>query len=402
MKTIIKGIVPFTAFIFLMASCGNKEKSGNDLNQKKVQLEKLKSQKTTIDQKIEKLEKEIAALDTSFSDQKPKLVAISPIERVDFKHYVNLQGVVNAKNVSYITPAGQPGQIKAIYVKEGDKVRKGQLILKLDNSVILENVNAARQQLSSINAQLDLAKSIYARQKNLWNQNIGTEVQLLQAKTNMESLEGQLKTVQANVKTIEAQANQNNVYSNIDGVIDEVTAHVGETFNGNPLSGGYIKVVSAGNMKVNVTIPENYMTTISKGSNVVVEFPDKNRSFNGTISFLSQTIGATTRGFDAEIRIPAGFSVKPNQTVFVKILDYHAPNAITIPLNTVQNDENGKFVLVAVEENGHLIARKKPVDIGQFSGDSVEIKQGLQTGEMLITDGYQSVFDGQILTTSGK
>jgi len=402
MKTIKKAIIPFLS-IALLISCGTgKKEKDSVLNDKKVKLEKLKNQKADLDKKIENLENEIAKLDTSFSTQKPKLVSISPIAKTDFVHYLTLQGFVDQQNVTYATPSGQPGQIKAIYVKQGDKVHKGQLLLKLDNSVAMENVNAIKQQMNSVKAQLDLARSVYNRQKNLWEHNIGTEVQLLQAKTNVETLEGQLKTIQANVNAASTQANQSNVYSDVNGTIDEVTAHVGETFNGNPLTGGYIKIVSNGQPRIKVTVPESYAAKVSKGSKVVVTMPDTHKTFEGTISFLSETIGATTRGFTAEINVPSNVDVRPNQTAVVQIIDYKSSNTIVVPLNTVQNDENGKYVMIAIDQKGNLVAHKKPVQIGQFSNDSVEVKQGLQAGEKIVTEGFQGLFEGQTITTSEK
>ena len=194
-------ILLFMVSAFSCGDTGKKEKDGS-LTDKKVALQKLKTEKEKLDGKITALETDIAKLDTSAGVQeKPKLVALSPVVKEEFKHYLDLQGQVDAKNISYITPAGQPGQIKAIYVKQGDVVRKGQLILKLDNAVAQQNVNAVRQQLGSVKAQLDLAKSVYDRQKNLWEQHIGTEVQLLQDKSNVETLENQLKAIQANVNT---------------------------------------------------------------------------------------------------------------------------------------------------------------------------------------------------------
>ena len=136
----------------------------------------------------------------------PKLVAMAPVQSQDFKHYLDLQGVVDSKSISYITPRNQGGQIRSILVKQGDHVHKGQLVLKLDADVANQNVAAIREQSGSLQAQLDLAKSIYDRQKNLWDQHIGTEVQLLQAKTNVESLENQLKAIQANVNTAQTTA----------------------------------------------------------------------------------------------------------------------------------------------------------------------------------------------------
>lgn len=383
-------------FITIATSCGNTDKKEGSLNDKKADLEKLKTDKSKLDDKITALEKEIAKLDTSAAaKQDAKLVAITPVALQDFKHYLDLQGIVDSRSISYITPRGQ-GLITAIYVKQGDPVHKGQLVAKLDNTVAMENVNAIRQQTGNLEAQLALAKSVYERQKNLWDQHIGTEVQLLQDKTNVESLENQLKTVQANVNAAQATANLSNVYSDVDGVVDEITAHVGESFT--PGS-GYIKIVNKSDLKITVTIPENYANKISKGTAVEVQVPDVNKSFNTTISFISQSIGTATRGFAAEAKVPAGMFLRPNEIALVKILDYSAPNTLVINVNTLQNDEEGRFVLVAAKEGDKLIARKRKVVIGQTYGDQVEIKQGLQAGDQLITEGYQAIYDGQLITT---
>jgi membrane fusion protein (multidrug efflux system) len=388
-------------FLGIISSCGTskKEKDGA-LNDKKVELQKLKTEKGKLDEKITVLEKEIAKLDTGAGVlEKPRLIALAPVTLQDFKHYLELQGKVDAQNISYITPRSQGGQIRSILVKQGDQVRKGQLVVKLDNAVALQNVAAIRQQSGSVKAQLDLARSVYARQKNLWDQHIGTEVQLLQAKTNVESLENQLRAIQANVNSAQEIANQGNVYSDVAGIVDEVTAHVGEMFTGNPLAGGYIKVVNKADLKITVTVPENYAGKISKGTSAEIQIPDINRSFSTTISFISQTIGSTTRGFTAEAKVPAGIALRPNQLAMVKILDYAVPHTIVINVNTLQSDEEGKFVLVASQEGDKLIARKRKVVIGELAGDQIEIKQGLKEGDQLISEGYQTLYDGQLITT---
>jgi RND family efflux transporter MFP subunit len=389
-------------FTAVISSCGTSDRKNNALAEKKAQFQKLKSEKENLDEKILSLQKEIVKLDTASAiPVKPQLVALTTVEKTDFKHYLDLQGTVDAKNISYITPTGQGGQIKAIYVKQGDKVHQGQLILKLDDAVMRENVAAIRQQMGSVKAQLDLAKSVYERQSNLWAQHIGTEVQLLQAKTNVETLENQLKSIQAQVNTAQEQANQSNVYSNVNGVVDDITAHVGETFTGNPLAGGYIKIVNQSDLKITVTVPENYAGKVHKGSKVIVKMPDVDKTFDSEVTFISQAIGTTTRGFTAEIRVPKGLALRPNQISLVQILDYTAPNTITAPLNTLQTDENGKYVLVAIKEGDKMVARKRKVTIGELYNDMIEIKEGLQPGDQLITEGYQGVFDGQLLTVNG-
>ena len=401
MKQLSNAILLFAVMAFI-ASCGSgkKEREGA-LGDKKVELQKLKDQESKLEEQILALETEIAKLDTSaVVPQKPKLVALATVTPGQFKNFLELQGKVDAQNISYISPSGPGGQIKAIYVKQGDHVRKGQLVLKLDNSVAMQNVNAVRQQMSSVKAQLDLARSVYTRQKNLWDQHIGTEVQLLQAKTNVETLEGQLKAIAANVSAAQEQANQANVYSNVNGTVDEVTAHVGESFTGNPAAGGFIKVVNNTDLKITVNVPENYASRISKGTPVNITIPDLNKSFKGTISFISQAIGTVSRGFVAEVKVPAGMNLRPNQIAKVFIQEYTAPEAISVPLNTIQNDEKGKYVLVAEKKGDVMVASKRHIVIGVLNKDSIEVKQGLQKGDQLIVEGFQGLFEGQPVTTT--
>ncbi|MEP6616685.1 MAG: biotin/lipoyl-binding protein, partial [Ginsengibacter sp.] len=240
----------FIVLLTVYSSCGNtskKEKEGT-LGDKKVELEKLKAQKNSTDEKIKGLESDIAKLDTGAArSDKVKLVSVSPVITENFKHYIDLQSRVDAENISYVSPRGMGGQVRQVYVKKGDHVGKGQLLLKLDDAVARQNVVAVRQSMGAVETQLALAKTIYARQKNLWDQNIGTEVQLLQSKSNVEGLENQLKTMRENVKSAQEQVNLSNVYSDVSGVADEVNIHAGESFMGGP---GGIKIVNTNSLKV--------------------------------------------------------------------------------------------------------------------------------------------------------
>ena len=390
-------VIGATAILFL-SSCGSSKKEGNAiLNDKKAKLEKLKGEKDKLDKEIGSLEKDVNAMDTSAAAaQKTKLVAIQKLEVTDFNHYIELQGHVEAENVSFITPRGGAGQVKAIYVKQGDHVRKGQLLLKLDDAVIRQNVVAARQGLESIKTQLSYAKNIYQRQKNLWDQGIGTEVQLITAKSNVATLENQLQASQENVKTIQEQSNLANVTSDVNGIADVVTVKIGEAFG--TLGSGVIKIVNNNNLKVVGNIPENYLGSVNKGSSVIVQMPDVNKTFNAAVSFVGASIDIINRGFVVEAKLPADPALKPNQIALIKIKDYSAPNALVIPLNTLKTDVKGKFVMVAASENGKLVARKRVVNIGSLSGDQIEIKTGLKAGDTLVTEGYASLYEGQLLT----
>ncbi len=391
------------ALILLISSCGGGKKEKDAvLTDKKVQLEKLKTEKTKTEEKIKSLEEEIAKLDTGASrSEKIKLVSVMPVAAQSFQHFIELQGRVDAENISYVTPRGMGGQVTQIFVKKGDNVHKGQLLLKLDDAIARQNVVALQQSMGTVKTQLDLARSVYSRQKNLWNQNIGTEVQLLQAESNVKTLENQLKTMQENVKVAQEQLKLSNVYSDVAGVADEVNIHVGETFTGNPMAG--IKIINTSALKVVTDIPENYLSRVKKGTSVQVVIPDIKRSYNSSISLISQSVSATSRGFTAEARIPYDASLKPGQSALVKILDYANANGIVIPVNLVQSDEKGKYVYVLEKaSNGKTVARKKQVVIGEVYENNVEIKSGLAAGEQLISEGYQSLYEGQTISTDVK
>ena len=391
------------SLVLLSASCGSgKKEKESVVTEKKVQLEKLKSDRTKIEEKIKALEADIARLDTGAAkSEKVKLVSVMPVTAQNFQHFIDLQGRIDAENISYVSPRGMGGQVRQIFVKKGDNVRKGQLLLKLDDAVARQNVVAMRQSLGTIRTQLDLARSVYQRQKNLWNQNIGTEVQLLNAETNVKTLENQLRTAQENIKIAQEQAGLSNVYSDVSGVADEVNIHVGETFTGAPMAG--IKIVNTSSLKVVTDIPENYLSRVKRGTPVQVVIADINRSYPSTISVISQAVSSTSRGFTAEAKIPYDASLKPGQAAVVKILDYSNANGIVIPVNLVQSDETSNFVFVLENQsNGKTVARKKKVVIGEVYGDNVEIKSGLTAGEQLISEGYQSLYEGQSISTDIK
>jgi membrane fusion protein (multidrug efflux system) len=391
-------IVGTTALI-LLSSCGASHEDKNAvLNDKKTELEKLKTDKEKIDGQIKDLQIDIDKLDTTASTaQKAKLVSVQTLQVRDFNHFIQLQGHIDALNISYIAPRGNPGLVKEIYVKQGDQVKKGQLLLKLDDAVMRQNYNASEQNLETIKTQLAYAKDIYQRQQNLWSQNIGTEVQLITAKNNVATLENQLKAADENAKTVLEQVNTANVMSDVDGVADLVTIREGEIF-GAPGS-GVIKIVNNSALKVTTVIPQNYLSNVNKGSDVIVVVPDINKTFNTTVSFVSASIDAINNGFVVEAKLPVDASLKPNQVAEMKIKDYTAKDAIVVPVSTLQNDLTGKFIMVATTENGKLIARKRPVTIGMFNDDQLEIKSCLKAGDVLITEGFQGLYDGQLITT---
>ena len=388
MQSILKAAVILVISI-VMAACGstNKEEKG-ELTDKKVKLEKLKGEQKKLSEEIIVLEKEIAKLDTSAGvKEKEKLVTLSVVEPGKFTHYIDLKGRIDAENIAYVTPKGMGGMVTAVYVKEGQQVRKGQLLLRLDNSV-------GQRQIELLQTQLSYARDIYQRQQNLWNQNIGTEVQLLTAKNNVEMIQKQIATARE-------QLAEANVYAQINGVADEVNIKVGETFSPQTAAMAGIRIVNTGDLKVVAEVPENYNGRVGVGTNLLITLPEQNNdTVRVKVNVVGKVINPNTRAFEIEARIPSGKNLKPNQLAMVKIQDYSSSTAISIPINTLQNDEKGKFVMVAVKENGKMIARKRPINIGELYGDRLEVKGGLQTGDTLIIEGFQGLYDGQLITTS--
>ncbi len=392
-------------FILLFAaSCSNSKKEGDAaINDKKIQLEKLKTANEKQDEQIRKLQDELSKIDTSSSNpSKIKLVALAPVTLQNFDHYIDLQGKVDAENISYISPRGMGGQVKAIFVRQGDHVKKGQLLLKLDDAIQRQQVVAARQQSTGVRTQLALAKNLYQRQKNLWDQGIGTEVQLLTSQTNVTTLENQLSQIAEQVKVAQEQLNTSNIYSDVNGIADVVNIRVGETFSGMTAAGPQIKIVNTSTLKAVSNIPENYLGTVGKGTAVVVVLPDLHKTINTSVSFVGSSIDLINRGFVVEAKLPADAALKPNQIALMRIKDYAATHTIAIPLNTLQNDEKGKFVMVANDEKGKMFARKRPVTIGMLNGDVLEIKSGLKEGDMLVTEGFANLYEGQQITTGSK
>lgn len=384
MKQIIK-ISLVILFTVGMIACSSKKDKNVEIAEKKEALQKKRDEAAKLNDEVSKLEKELAVIDTSSKVvEKPKLVAVTAIARENFVHYIDLQGRVDAENISYVTPRGQGGQVRELFIKRGDAVKKGQLLMRLDDAILRQNLETAKTQVA-------YAQNIYQRQKNLWDQQIGTEVQLVTAKNNVDQ-------AQRNIATLEEQLKFANVYAEVSGIADEVNIKVGETFTGAPTSG--IKIVNTSNLKVVTDIPENYVSRVKKGTPVVITIPDLNTTFNSTISLISQSIGTSSRGFTAESKLPARADLKPNQIALIKIQDYTASNALSIPLNTIQTDEKGKFVLVATNENGKLISQKRPIVLGELYGDKIEIKSGLKEGDNLITEGYQGLYEGQSITTA--
>jgi RND family efflux transporter MFP subunit len=385
----------------LLAACGGSEQSG-DLTKLQSQLAELKKKKSSLDTDIRAIEAQIAKLDTAGARQASKLVSVDSVRYGTFNHYIDLQGKIEAEGMAYVAPAGMGGQVKAVYVKLGTPVSKGQMILKLDDAIAQQQLNAARQQSGQLKTRLAQAQTIYERYQNLWKQNIGAEIQVINAKADVDALAAQLRAVEAQVGMAEEQVNMTNVRAAISGIIDEMNVKVGEFFSPQSAAtpGAGIRIVNNSQLKAVTYVPDNYVARVRKGDPVKVLVNEIGKeAFDSRINVMSASINANTRSFVVEAPLSADPLLRANQTAVVKILDYKADNAVSVPVNLLQSDEKGKYLFVAENVKGQWVARRRIVQPGQVYEGWQEILSGLNAGERVVTDGYQSLYDGQSIRT---
>ncbi|WP_310590441.1 efflux RND transporter periplasmic adaptor subunit [Dyadobacter sp. NIV53] len=355
-----------------------REKS--DLVTKKEELAKLKTEQSETDKKIKALEIDIAKLDPKKAGEaRVKAVTVAPLNAETFRHYIELQGTVDAKNSAMITPKSG-GAVTAMYVKEGDYVNAGGVIGKIDDSILRESLEELKTQSSLIN-------TLYDKQKGLWDQKIGTELQFLQAKNNKESLERR-------ISTLNSQLAQSKIISPMAGVVDQVNVKVGEMASPGV---GVVRIVNLSNLKVLAKVSDTYAASVKKGDEVIIKFPDLKKEYKARITFVSTTVDPLSRTFTIEANLPSSKDIKPNMMAQVQINDATSKSALAIDQNFVQSTEKGNVVYVAVTENNKKVAKAKEVTTGQSYNGKIEILKGLTAGDQLITLGYQELSDGQAI-----
>lgn len=359
--------------VAILAAC-----SAATPDDKKAQLEKLKAQQADIARQVQQLEKEIAATNPEEANVKTKDVAVTEVTPKKFDHYVQTQGRVEAEdNIS--VSAKSPGVITVVYAKEGQQVSKGQVLAQIDNAVIQRNIESFR-------TQLELAQTVYERQKNLWDQKIGTEVQFLQAKNNKESLERQIASLQE-------QNEMMRIKSPISGTVDEVIVKIGEAVQpGQPA----IRVVNTSDLKITANVSEAYVTDIKKGNKVLVNIPELKKDLESRVTFVGKTIDRLSRTFTIEVELPSEPNLRPNMTGVIKVVFHTEPNAITVPINVVQEINKEKIVFVAETDGKNTVARRKVVKVEGVYNGMAQIS-GLESGAKVITFGYQGLNDGEFV-----
>lgn len=370
-KNLLLIIILGSAVAFLSAC-------GGGAPDKAAQLAALKDQKAKIEAEIATLEKELGA--STGSERRVKIVSLMEITPGAYRHYIDLQGKIDAEENVPVT-AKMPGTLTRIYVKNGDVVRKGQLLAQVDDAVLLK-------QLAELENQLKTAEDIYNRQKSLWDQKIGTEVQFIQAKSQKESLENAIATMKENWGNTK-------IYAPINGTVDVVVLKTGQAISpGLPLC----NIVNLSDLKVVGDVTEAYVSKVRKGDQVVVFLPDLKKEITTRVTYVSKTINPSTRTFAVECTLPAGEDYRANMIAVMKIIDYQNTNAITVPVNLIQTAEDGDFILAA-EKTGEKKAVVKKVNVTQGSNYNgvVEIKNGLKKGDFVISAGFQDVNNGEAI-----
>jgi membrane fusion protein, multidrug efflux system len=358
----------------LLAACSAATKEDD----KKARLEKLKTQQAELSKEIAKLEEEIAKENPDSANVRSKEVAVTELSPKKFNHYVQTQATVESENNLMIS-AKAAGTITHLYVNEGDQVSKGQTIAQIDNSIMLRSIE-------SMKSQLELATSVYERQKNLWEQKIGTEVQFLQTKTQKESLEKQIASLQE-------QNELTKIKSTINGTVDALMIKQGENVApGMPA----VRVVNSSDLKLTAKISEAYATRVKKGDKVLVNVSELNREIPATVTFAGRTIDPLSRTFDVEVKLPSSADLRPNMTATAKVIFHTENQALVIPINVIQEINNEKVVYIAEAKGNQTVAVRKVVTVDGVYGGLAQVK-GLKAGDKVITVGYQGLNDGDFV-----
>ena len=373
-------IIPVIVVVLILASCTGSEKK--DLEAKKKELASYKAEQKDLIGKIETLEKDIAKLDTTFKvDQKSKLVETDVLKKQDFKHYIEVQGNVDAEeNVTALNQ--QPGIVTAVYVKIGDKVTKGQLL------GLTATTATVQDQLQSAETQLALAATAYEKQKKLWDQKIGSEIQYLQAKTNKEAAE-------KNIDALKQQLEMTKIIAPINGTVDQVNLRVGDMAAPSQLMPG-IRIVNNQSLKVKAKLADSDYGKIKQGDKVEVSFPDINKSISDVVTYVSKTIDPRSRTFSIEMKLNnTSNEYAANMIAKLRINDEVLKNVLVVPSNIIQKSADGAYVLVAQQQGAIKVAQKKMIKTGiEYNGQTV-VTDGLTEGDNIITFGYSEVVDGQ-------
>lgn len=382
----MKQLLTLLTIAFILTSCdGNKKNSvekvleSNNLETIRKKRAELVNEQDALHEKIKVLDAKITEIDTT---KNIPLITTFKAAMEEFKHVLELQGSVTTKNLLVITPEYN-GILTDVYVKEGQKVSKGQILAKIDDGGL-------GQQLSQLQIQADLAKTTFERQKRLWEQKIGSEIQYLQAKSSYESQ-------QQAVNQLKQQLAKTTVRAPFTGTIDDVITEQGSVVAAGQTQ--LMRIVNLDDMYIETEVPERYVADVTTGRSVQVEFPVLGKIIDTKVRQASDFINPANRTFKIEVAVPnKEKSIKPNLTARLKINDYTNENAVLVPQSIISENADGEqYVYVVKNKNadGEGVVKKVIVKTGKTQGDVIEILEGIEDGTEIVQEGARSVRDGQ-------
>ena len=377
----MKKIILLSVLSLMLFACGKgeKEQSIDSLISSK-NVKALQEKKVALQAEIATIEEALATLDVKVDEA---LVGVTTVKDTVFNHYLEVQGNVDTKENIVIQPE-YSGTLTSLTVKAGQRVSKGQILGRVDDA-------GMSQQLASAENQYQLAKTTYERQKNLWDKKIGSEIQFLQAQTQMVS-------AQKGVAQMRAQLSKTVIRAPFSGTIDEVFVEKGQIVA--PSQQGLMRILNLGNMYVSTSVPETYIGKLKVGTEVDVFLTSLGKTYKGRVRQVGNYLNPNNRSFGIEVSVPNPENLlRPNQVAKLKIIDYTDKNAIVVPTNVVQEDgEKNKFVFTVANSNGKTgTAKKVIVKVGKSSDNVTEIVSGLSANDIIVTEGVNSIADGMKL-----
>ena len=361
------------AAALFLASCGGGDKDPS------AQLAKLKADQAATQAKIAELEAKTGSAKAAEANAAVP-VSVIKVATQNFAGYLEVQGRVDFDQNATVGSRAA-GTLTSVRVQRGDRVGKGQILATVDASILDANI-------AELRTRMELAKTVYDKQAGLWKQQIGTEVQYLQAKNNYEAL-------QRNLATLNQQKALYNVVAPYAGVVDNVLPKLGETVApGAPV----VQLNSGQGGKVLADVSEAYAGSIKAGDKALVTLPDMGKEeIESTVRTVSRTISATSRTFTVELRLPGNVASKlrPNMVASVRIKNYGNANATVLPVDLIQHDEENAYVLIVNQDKGKAVAQKRVIKTGQTYNGKQEVLSGLKAGDEVISAGYQNLNEGQ-------
>lgn len=375
-RIIMKKIAIIPVIIMFLASCSS--------NSEQDKLKELKQQRNDLQTELEKVNQQITEFENNILDEGGTLtqrniteVKISPAAVDTFNHFVSSQGEVISDNNIFV-PVESPGVVNEVYVDEGDDVSKGQKIAQIDASII-------KKQIDELKNGLEFATDVFQRRKRLWDKNIGSEIEYLQAKNQKEDLEKKLAT------TME-QLDKLTIKAPIAGTVDEVFLKEGEMA---PAGFQAARILKLSDMNIKAELSESYINKIKKGNKVVVKPINGFKEYTSEVITVAKAINDRSRTFTVEIALPGDNDQwTPNMITSLEILNYTNEQAITVPVNVIQKTQNKQFLFVAQQNGDKWVASKKWIETGLSYNNRTEIISGLKADDKVITAGYQGLSDG--------